>query len=72
MQAIAEIYTIQCEFRCNTRPEEEGGGGGRAGRDAGARNENVGEFSFVFFLILNADEIANGAESCVELEAIAN
>jgi hypothetical protein len=55
------------EFRCNTRQEED-----RTGRVAGARSENVGDFSFVFFLSLYADDIANSVESRTELEAIAN
>ena len=72
VQAIVEVYkekypAVQFEFRCNTRQE-----GDRAGRVAGACSENVGEFSFVFFLSLYADDIANSVESRAELEAIAN
>jgi hypothetical protein len=72
VQAIVEVYkekypAVQFEFRCNTQQE-----GDRAGRVAGARSENVGELSFVFFLSLFADDIANGVESRAELEAIAN
>ena len=72
VQAIIEVYkdkypAAQFEFRCNTRQ-----GGDRAGRVAGARSENVGEFSFVFFLSLYADDVANGVETRAELEAIAN
>jgi hypothetical protein len=58
---------VQFEFRCNTRQE-----GDRAGRVAGACSENVGEFSFLIFLSLYADDIANCVESRAELEAIAN
>jgi hypothetical protein len=72
VQAIVEVYkekhlAVQFEFRCNTRQE-----GDRAGRVAGARCENVYKFSFVFFLSLYADDIANGVESRAELEAFAN
>ncbi len=72
VQAIFEVYedkytAVRFEHQRNNRQFRD-----HAERVAGARSENVGKFSFVFFLSLYADDIANSVESRAELEANAN